>query len=74
MAHAIDIQYPGVRPNGNGPLKSIEKRYYPAYLLVPRACAFQGSEFELTANGFTGYLRTSSAQGKEHGRFAGSRL
>jgi hypothetical protein len=42
--------------------------------LQARAGTFEASEFELTANGFTGYLRTFSAGTHEYGRFSGTRL
>jgi hypothetical protein len=42
--------------------------------LLPRAGTFIVTGLELTANGFTGYLRTSSDAGHEYGRFSGTRL
>jgi hypothetical protein len=42
--------------------------------LLARAGTFTVTELELTANGFTGYLRTWSPDGREYGRFSGTRL
>jgi len=42
--------------------------------LQARAGTFAVTELEVTANGFTGYLRTWSPAGQEYGRFSGTRL
>jgi hypothetical protein len=42
--------------------------------LQARAGTFTVTELELTAHGFTGYLRTRSPAGQEYGRFSGTRL